>query len=171
MSSAANIELTRSWLVIPALRVKAPLIPTGAVGPPGTASLTIPQNIHDVGWWDGTVTDGTQTAREHAPQPGQPGVAIIAGHVDSAASGPGALYYLKDLKPGDTIQIVNLEGRTSIWIVSSQPETTPKTQLPRSLFATTGPARLALVSCGGPFDTATGHYTDNIIVWAASTPL
>jgi hypothetical protein len=169
-SLAANIGSTGSWLVIPALRVTAPLLPTGAVGPPGIASLTIPENIHQVGWWDGTVTYGAQALREQAPQPGQPGVAIIAGHVDSAASGPGALYHLKDLKPGDTIQIINLEGRTSAWIVSSQPEKAAKTALPASLFATTGPDRLALVSCGGPFDTATGHYTDNIIVWATPTP-
>ena len=119
---------------------------------------------------DRTVTDGTHTMREQAPQPGQPGVAIIAGHIDSAAAGPGALYHLTDLKPGDTIQIINLKGRTSTWIVSSQPETTPKTALPPSLFATTGPDRLALITCGGPFDPATGHYTDNIIVWAAPTP-
>ena len=77
---------------------------------PRSASLTIPHNIHDVGWWDGTVTNGTQTLREQAPQPGQPGVAILAGHVDSAAAGPGALYQLKDLKPGDTLQIDNLKG-------------------------------------------------------------
>ena len=88
-SLVANIESTGSWLVIPALRVNAPLIPTGAVGPPGIASLTIPQNVHEVGWWDGTVTNGTQTVREQAPRPGQPGVAIIAGHIDSGQPVPG----------------------------------------------------------------------------------
>lgn len=39
-----------------------------------------------------------------------------------------------------------------------------------SLFATTGPDRLALITCDGPFDRATGHYTDNVIVWAALVP-
>ncbi len=68
-----------------------------------------------------------------------------------------------------TIQIINLEGRTSTWHVSSQPETTAKTALPPSLFATTGLDRLALVTCGGPFDPETGHYADNVIVWAAPT--
>jgi len=41
-----------------------------------------------------------------------------------------------------------------------------KNALPGSLFATTGPPRLALVTCGGSFDPATGHYRDNVIVWA-----
>jgi hypothetical protein len=39
-----------------------------------------------------------------------------------------------------------------------------KGALPGSLFATTGPPRLALVTCGGSFDPATGHYRDNVIV-------
>jgi hypothetical protein len=93
-------------------------------------------------------------------------VAIIAGHVDSAAAGPGALYRLSDLQVGDSIRI-DLGGHRSNWTVSSEPVMTAKTQLPAALFQTTGPARLALVTCGGPFDSATGHYLDNIIVWAA----
>ena len=62
-------------------------MPTGAVGAPETASLTIPTDIDIVGWWDGDVQDRDQTVREDAPAPGQPGVAVIAGHVDSAAAG------------------------------------------------------------------------------------
>jgi hypothetical protein len=27
-------------------------------------------------------------------------------------------------------------------------------------------ARLVIVSCGGPFDAATGHYLDNIVAYA-----
>ena len=43
---------------------------------------------------------------------------------------------------------------------------TLKAQLPPQLWVTKGPAQLALVTCGGPFDAATGHYFDNVIVWA-----
>ena len=130
-----------------------------------TPPLPSPSNIHEVGWWDGAVTDGSTIVAEPAPQPGQPGVAIIAGHVDSALAGPGALYRLKDLNVGDSIR-VDLQGHNSDWRVSSEPEMTAKTQLPTSLFDTNGPPRLALVTCGGPFDSATGHYVDNVIVWA-----
>jgi len=38
--------------------------------------------------------------------------------------------------------------------------------LPASLWVTTGQPKLALVTCGGPFDATTGHYSDNLIVWA-----
>jgi Sortase domain len=92
-------------------------------------------------------------------------VAVIAGHVDSTA-GPGALFKLKDLRVGDSIEIVDSRGRASAWTVDAAPETDLKTELPPALWATTGPPAIALVTCGGPFDTATGHYLDNVIVWA-----
>jgi hypothetical protein len=154
-------------LVIPALGVRAPLAATGAVGQPGTASLTIPSDIHTVGWWDGVVTNGDTRIKEAAPAPGDPGVALIAGHVNSASAGAGALYNLRTLHKGDTIRVIGVDRRTTSWKVISAPQYTVKTALPRALFRTSGPPRLALVTCGGPFDAATGHYLDNVIVWAA----
>jgi hypothetical protein len=165
----SNIEASGSTLIIPKLGVDAPLSPTGAVGAPDTASLTIPDNIHTVAWWDGTVSDGRRTVQENAPKPGQPGVALIAGHIDSAAAGPGALYNLKDLTAGDTIKIIDSNHVESTWTVSAPPDTTLKTELPASLWVTTGPPKLALVTWGGPFGAATGHYLDNVIVWATPT--
>ena len=126
--------------MIPALAVQAPLVPTGAVGDPGTAALTIPADIHQVGWWDGTVQDGDRTEHEDAPAPGQPGVAVIAGHVDSAAAGPGALYALADLKVGDIIEIFDSAGHRSVWAVDAAPQTVLKTQLPPPIVAGNGTA-------------------------------
>jgi hypothetical protein len=167
----AEIESSRALLEIPAIGVRAPLVPTGAKGAPGTASLTIPDNIHTVSWWDGTVLDGDRVVHENAPSPGQPGVAVIAGHIDSAQDGAGALYDLKDLDKGDTIKIVDSLGRISTWTVSAAPETALKTNLPPALWVSTGPPKLAIVTCGGPFDAATGHYLDNVIVWATPSSL
>ena len=152
--------------MIPRLGVTAPLVATGAAGEPGTASLTIPSDVHTVGWWDGVVTNGASHTKVAAPAPGDPGVAVIAGHVDSASAGPGALYNLKNLDVGDTIRVVNLNQRTTTWTVRSNPQLTLKTALPRALFKTTGTPTLAIVTCGGPFDASTGHYRDNVIVWA-----
>jgi uncharacterized repeat protein (TIGR01451 family) len=154
-------------LVIPRLGVRARLVATGGVGKPGTASLTIPSDVHTVGWWDGFVTHGTTRVRTAAPAPGDAGVAIIAGHVDSASAGPGALYRLGRLDIGDRIRIVGLNRRTTTWVVRSKPRLALKASLPRALFKTTGKPRLAVVTCGGPFDASTGHYRDNVIVWAS----
>jgi hypothetical protein len=164
--SVSDILGSGSVLVIPELSVRAPLVPTGAVGRPGAASLSIPADIQMVGWWDGKVRDGDRTILEDAPAPGQPGVSLIAGHVDSAAAGPGALFYLKDLGVGAIIVISDSTGRRTSWVVDAKPQYTRKTQLPSALWVTTGPPRLAIVTCGGLFDSATGHYVDNVIVWA-----
>jgi hypothetical protein len=93
-------------------------------------------------------------------------VAVIAGHVDSATNGPGALFSLKSLKVGDTIEIFDSTGHLSNWTVDAPPQTSLKAQLPADLWVTTGPPKLALVTCGDPFDSSTGHYLDNVIVWA-----
>ena len=34
-------------------------------------------------------------------------------------------------------------------------------------FARDGALRLTLITCGGPFDAATGHYRDNVVVTAS----
>ena len=41
-----------------------------------------------------------------------------------------------------------------------------KEALPDRLFGRTGPAMLALVTCGGAYSEATGRYEDNIVVYA-----
>ena len=41
-----------------------------------------------------------------------------------------------------------------------------KANLPASVWAEGGPPRLALVTCGGVFNYSTGHYNDNVIIWA-----
>lgn len=153
-------------LVIPATGVGAPLVAAGATGVPGAATLTIPSDTRTVGWWDGQVSDGARTVRETAPAPGQSGVALIAGHIDSAAAGPGALYDLKDVRPGAAVEVIGLDGHVTSWVVTGAPETVGKDELPPALWVTTGSPKLALVTCGGPFDPASGHYLDNVIVWA-----
>ena len=149
-------------LVIPALRVRAPVVATGAVD----GLMTIPADIHTVAWFDGTdVSDGVATS-DHAPWPGQPGVSLLAGHVDWMGEGPGALYYIGQLVAGDPVEVVGSNRQTTYWRVSRPPITIAKAELPQTLFDNTGPPKLALVTCGGPFDAATGHYLDNVIVWA-----
>ena len=152
-------------LVIPALRVHAPVVATGAVD----GSMTIPADVHIVGWYNGTDNYQGTTYSFRAPWPGQPGVSVLAGHINWVGQGPGALYYIGQLVVGDPVEVVGSNGVATYWRVSQPPVTLPKSALPASLFVSTGPPRLALVTCGGPYDSATGHYLDNVIVWATLT--
>jgi hypothetical protein len=163
--AVSEVRGAGATLVIPALRVHAPVVATGAVD----GSMTIPADIHTVGWYDGTDSStGTKTSAP-TPWPGQPGVSLLAGHVDWAGEGPGALYYLGQLVPGDPIQVIGSNRESTYWRVSQPPIVISKANLPANIFVNTGPPRLAIVTCGGPFDAATGHYLDNVVVWATLT--
>jgi hypothetical protein len=151
-SSSRPAGSTPATVAIPSLGISAPVQPVTidlAIG-----ELGVPADIHHVGWW----RDGAA--------PGDPtGTVLIAGHVDSAAAGAGAFYPLKSAKTGATITVTAAGGRAYTYRVTGV-QTVLKADLPIGIFTRTGPARLALVTCGGPFDAQTGHYIDNIVVYA-----
>jgi hypothetical protein len=140
------------------------VIDVGATGPDGGA-LDVPSRIDEVGWWDGVWKSPSGVIHEKVAKPGQHGVALLAGHIDSAVKGEGALYRLQQVKRGAGVTVTDQHGRATHWRVT-RIQVVPKTALPAALFVNHGPPELAVVSCGGPFDASTGHYVDNVIAWA-----
>jgi LPXTG-site transpeptidase (sortase) family protein len=124
--------------------------PVSAVGiDTKSGALGIPSDIRRVGWW-----------RDGAAPGDDRGTVLIAGHVDSAKDGAGAFYGLKSARRGDVVRLDTRRYRvTSVRRVRKQ-------ALPSSIYRRTGPARLVLVTCGGPFDGS--HYRDNVIVTAVA---
>ncbi|MGH9243923.1 MAG: class F sortase [Acidimicrobiales bacterium] len=144
-------EVPPERIRLPSLGVDAPVVPV-AVEPNGT--LQIPPDPQSVGWW----AEGAQ------PGAGR-GTAVLAGHVNSARQGPGALANLNELRPGDTVVIVG-GGRELKFSVEAVRQY-PKHELPATeAFSQEVDGRLAIVSCGGQFDPTTRHYLDNIIAYA-----
>lgn len=148
-AAAPVVRRVPERVIIPAIGVDAPVTPEGT---DATGALELPplaaQNL--TGWWDGGAA------------PGQDGPAVIAGHVDNTA-GPLVFWRLRELKPGD--------------IAETEPgglrfEVTKVTQVSKAAFPTDqvyGPTtdpELRLISCGGAFDPATGHYLSNVIAYA-----
>ena len=138
-------------LLIPALGVNAPVLPTGVqVG----GSLAIPTDPSNIGWWAGGGFPGEPT-----------GAVILVGHINSAALGPGALLRLQDVRPGTLVTVI-ASGRAFRYRVVAL-RAYPKANLPvTAVFSQQVAARLVIVSCGGPFDASTGHYLDNIVAYA-----
>jgi sortase (surface protein transpeptidase) len=126
----------------------------------------------------GLAADGTiaapaewQTAGwyEKGPRPGQPGPAVIVGHVDSR-SGPAVFHRLPELRPGARVLVDLADGTTARFTVDGRQQVA-KSQFPADLvYAPTLETVLRLVTCGGAFDAGTGHYRDNIIVTAVAAP-
>lgn len=151
-------------LIIPSIGANAPVIPDGASGPNGGA-LDVPTSVHVIGWWDGQWQSPNGLVKERVARPGEPGVALLAGHIDSASQGHGALYKLQQIKNGADVTVYGDNGTVTKWKVTRL-QVVSKSALPASLFVNSGPPQLAIVSCGGPFDSSTGHYVDNVIAWA-----
>lgn len=148
---AVTITAVPVRLKIPLIGVDAQVIPVGVAA---GGALGIPASPSVVGWWAG------------GGAPGQPsGATVLVGHVDSAASGPGALFRLRDIRPGAAVSVI--AGRQAWRYVVRAVRAYAKAALPAAaVFGQQVTPRLVIITCGGPFDAAAGHYLDNIVAWA-----
>jgi hypothetical protein len=139
---------------IPAIRVRARVIPRG-LSPDGSIGVPSLGTPFVTTWYD------------RGPAPGQPGAAVILGHVDAAGVGPAIFYDLGNLRPGNRIYIRLRNGRTAIFEAYSV-ALFLKTRFPTArVYGYTSWPTLRLVTCGGEFDARTGHYLGNTVVFAS----
>jgi sortase (surface protein transpeptidase) len=142
---AAPVSLT-----IPLIAVRTQLITLGLTS---AGELQVPSSTVVAGWYTGS------------PRPGAIGSAIIVGHIDSY-SGPGVFYRLVTLTRGDKIYVKRADGTLVEFRVTSV-QTYLKDRFPtEDVYGPVPDAELRLITCGGAFDTATGHYLSNIVVYA-----
>lgn len=157
-TDAVGPELPRSKPVsldIPAIGVHSTLQYLGLTEQ-GTLEVPAPGPLYNEAAW-----------YKYSPTPGSLGSSVISGHVDSAAQGPSVFFNLGDLRPGDEVLVTRADGLVAIFRVDGVRHY-PKDDFPtRLVYGTTDHAALRLITCGGPFDFATGHYVDNIVVFAS----
>jgi sortase (surface protein transpeptidase) len=148
-ASSASVALPVS-LTIPAIGVSTSLVQLGLTT---AGTLQVPSSTAVAGWYTGS------------PRPGQTGAAVIAGHVDSQA-GPAVFFRLRLLQPGQLVYVRRADGSLAVFQVNSV-QTYLKTQFPTAAVYNPQPnAQLRLITCGGTFDYATGHYLSNVVVSA-----
>jgi len=93
---------------------------------------------------------------------------VLAGHINYAGV-EGSLARIGTLDPGDVVYVRGLHKgkRTTVRFKITGVRTYQKTALPyRQIFDQSTVGRLAIVTCGGPFDASTGNYLDNIVAYA-----
>lgn len=140
---------------IPSLKVKARILALG-LRPDGTLEVPPLSQVMDAGWYKG------------GPSPGERGPAVVVGHVDSK-SGPGVFYRLGSIEKGAKVIIKRADKKTVTFKVTHI-EQVDKRRFPTSrVYGPIDYAGLRLITCGGSFDRASGHYRDNIIVYAELT--
>jgi sortase (surface protein transpeptidase) len=137
-------------LFIPAIGVRTRLVRLGLTK---AGALQVPPTTSVAGWYTGS------------PRPGEPGAAVIAGHIDSVA-GPGVFFRLRLLRRGERVFVRLAGGRLAVFQVTGV-RSYLKSRFPtRAVYGPAPNAQLRLITCGGTFDVATGHYLSNTIVYA-----
>jgi Sortase domain len=138
-------------LQVPAIGLSVSL---SRLGLNADGTVQVPTNIQQPGWFD------------LGPTPGQIGSAVILGHVDSFR-GPGVFFNLRKLLVGDQVFVTLADGAVATFGVTSVQQYV-KTQFPAAkVYGSDGAGALQLVTCGGQFDQATGHYLSNIVVYTS----
>jgi hypothetical protein len=136
-------------LVIPALGVAAEV---EAVGVAADGTMAVPSQADHVAWYQPGVT------------PGDAGDALIDGHLDWW-TGPAVFWHLANLRTGDQVDVVHADGSQLVFTVDST-STYPWNSRPDSLFTTTGPPSISLVTCSGSWDRQRQTYLSRLVVHA-----
>lgn len=151
-----------------ALAVAEPVVPVRISVP----DLSIDMSIEAEGLDDDgamALPDNAATAGWYKFGPGlkaPAGATVIAAHIDSRHDGIGPFSKLKDAPVGSVVNVTAADGSVVAYTVT-EVRSVGKIDAPMAeVFDRSGTPRLTLVTCGGAFDTSTGHYVDNVIVTA-----
>jgi hypothetical protein len=141
-------------VAIPAIGVKSRLLRLG-VNADGSMQVPPLTTSADLAAW-----------YKYSATPGQMGASVIEGHVDSYR-GAAVFFRLGALRPGDAVDVTLADGITAIFRVTGVREYLKSNFPAKSIYGASGYAGLRLITCGGTFDYATGHYLSSTVVFAS----
>jgi sortase (surface protein transpeptidase) len=158
VDAAAGFRSVRGYRATPApVRVEIPSIGVASsldrLGRAPDGTVQEPNRWAVAGWY----TPGTR--------PGDPGSAVILGHVDSKR-GPAVFFRLRELRRGDAIEVGRADGSTIRFAVERVAQYDKQRFPTDAVYYPTLTPALRLVTCGGEFDATAGHYRSNVIVFA-----
>jgi hypothetical protein len=142
-------------LVIPSIDVDSVV---QYVGREADGSLEVPTpgpHYNEAAWY------------RYSPTPGSLGPAILLGHVDSANDGPSVFFRLGELERDDRISIERADGSTAVFQVDKVSRYAKDDFPTKTVYGNINHAGLRILTCGGAFDESTGHYLDNVVVFAS----
>ncbi len=139
-------------LTIEAIGVDAPLMELG-LKPDGTLEDPPLEEGNLAGWYS------------LGASPGERGPAVITGHLDTR-TGPSVFARLAELRPGDTVRVLRADGSRPVFVVERVEQVAKEDFPTERVYGPLDRPELRLITCGGTFDPATGHYSDNTVVYA-----
>ncbi|OFV78605.1 class F sortase [Rhodococcus erythropolis] len=149
-------------ILIPDIGVNAVVEPKGTVDEYApfldqmVPSFGVPDDIADTTWW----SDG--------PKPGSTGMAIILGHTQ-VGGGEAVFDDISLLREGQRFSLTSESGETVEFAVTRVVQNISKSDpeaLNKTLSEAPSVSALALVTCGGEFDSKRDASAENIVVFA-----
>jgi hypothetical protein len=109
-------------------------------------------DVGKAGWW------------EAGPRPGEPGRAIVIGHLDTR-QGPGLFARVPSLPAGTRISILDRRGEVHRYNVVGGAQVTKRAFPSEDVYGSASAPVLILITCGGPYTPGRG-YRDNVLLYA-----
>jgi LPXTG-site transpeptidase (sortase) family protein len=147
---APRVDPAPNRLLIPRIAVDAAIESRGL---DANRALSTPLDFNDVAWFN------------QSPAPGQPGNAVINGHVDWW-TGDAVFTRLSELRQGDAVTVVHADGTRSSFKVTGYRTLGAPTR-DAGLFAPGRLATLTLITCAGWWDPRLGSADKRLLVSAA----
>ncbi|MDB5225140.1 MAG: sortase [Candidatus Adlerbacteria bacterium] len=150
-ASASSTALAPARLKVPSLGIDAVV---EEVGKKADGSMGTPRDFMKVGFY--------------APgaKPGAAGSAVMAGHVNNALTEAGVFAHLSQIQKGDYVTVSDAAGRTLVYQVAELRLFDADEAPAASLFATSGPSQLVLITCEGEWIESERGFDKRLVVIA-----
>ncbi len=157
MQSDANkiMNMSGASLIIPSIKVNAPIEPVG-VSSDGAMAVPTLHQWTDVGWY------------KNGPLPGDRGSAVIDGHLDRPGGSAAVFWNLRYMHIGDLVVIADAKGHMQRFQVTKMATYPPGNAPTQEIFADTSGTYLNLITCAGTWIPAQHQTTLRLVVYAKS---
>ena len=124
------------------------------VGLTKDGNMGVPTNYTDVGWFD------------QGPKPGQPGNAVIGGHLNSGINKSAVFENLHKLKTGDVVTVKDKAKNEEQHFKVTSAQSYDVTNAPLDkIFGQTQESHLNLITCNGIWDKIKKDYNQRLVVF------
>jgi len=120
-------------------------------------TLETPADPWTVGWY------------KQSPTPGEIGPSVVVGHLDSPHN-IAVFWRLHELNPGQIVEITRADNSVARFKVDEVNQFSQDSFPTDRVYGPINYAGLRLITCGGVFNHATGHYNQNTVVFASLLP-
>jgi LPXTG-site transpeptidase (sortase) family protein len=142
-------------LVIVNAKINAPVVVKGV---DAAGVMQAPDNAYDTVWYN------------FSAKPGFDGNAVFAGHVDYIHVGEAVFWNLKDLNPGDIVEVHLKDGTVYRYAVTVKKQYDSDSAPVSEIVGPTPNQTVTLITCSGVFNSATHQYDKRLVVRAERIP-